>query len=233
MQPDVLLLDEVLAVGDNEFRAKCLNTVTETLKDAAVIFVSHNENQVKRICDQALLLTNGRVEQHSSDVFDALLSYNEGTSTESGGHDPQWATPKADILSYSITPDVSAPQSKIGSTDSLTLRIKARAKEPLGECLALMLVQSSSGDIVAGYQSDCDDSETMVGGAFELVFQIDSLKLATGHYSFDFYLLNRTDLQIIFKARELFSVSVIARFIHGGLVAMDAKASLSLSDNPV
>lgn len=59
LEPDVLLLDEVLAVGDTAFRGKCFKRIGDILSKAAVIFVSHNEPQVARICSKALLMNSG------------------------------------------------------------------------------------------------------------------------------------------------------------------------------
>lgn len=62
-KPDVLILDEVLAVGDAAFRAKSLERVSRLLKDSAVIFVSHQMNQVSRICERAIWLEAGRIKE--------------------------------------------------------------------------------------------------------------------------------------------------------------------------
>lgn len=59
MDPDVLIIDEVLAVGDIGFRIKCLNRISELISKCAVIFVSHAMPQVLRICTQALLMRKG------------------------------------------------------------------------------------------------------------------------------------------------------------------------------
>lgn len=60
LEPDVLILDEVLAVGDAAFRAKCYRRISQMRKNAAVIFVSHNMHQVGRICDRVLTLAGGK-----------------------------------------------------------------------------------------------------------------------------------------------------------------------------
>jgi lipopolysaccharide transport system ATP-binding protein len=61
MNPDVVLLDEVLAVGDMSFRSKCYERIGKIIKDTAVIFVTHDMTQVLRICDKAIVLKNGQV----------------------------------------------------------------------------------------------------------------------------------------------------------------------------
>jgi len=58
--PDVMLLDEVLAVGDAAFQARCLDRLTQLKADGvALVFVSHNLGTVERLCDRALLLSGG------------------------------------------------------------------------------------------------------------------------------------------------------------------------------
>ncbi|MFB6275722.1 MAG: polysaccharide ABC transporter ATP-binding protein [Halothece sp.] len=60
LEPDVLILDEVLAVGDVGFRAKCFNTIHKIMQNSAVIFVSHAMPQVSRICTNLLVMHHGK-----------------------------------------------------------------------------------------------------------------------------------------------------------------------------
>jgi lipopolysaccharide transport system ATP-binding protein len=60
LNPDVLLLDEVLAVGDASFRAKCTQRLGTLVENAAVIVVSHYAHQIQKLCNAALLMRNGK-----------------------------------------------------------------------------------------------------------------------------------------------------------------------------
>src|SRR5439155_25604527 len=63
LDPEILLLDEVLAVGDRSFQEKCLRRIDEiTRSGRTVLFVSHDVNSVARLCERALVLRQGRVE---------------------------------------------------------------------------------------------------------------------------------------------------------------------------
>lgn len=65
--PDVLLIDEVLSVGDDEYRRKCMESIKAfQKKQVAIIFVSHNLSQVKDICSKAILLDRGKILQSGS-----------------------------------------------------------------------------------------------------------------------------------------------------------------------
>jgi len=76
MQPDVLLLDEVLAVGDAAFRAKCYERLARIRDRAAFILVSHDTDQIARVCSKALVLDHGR-ERHLGDVEEGIRVYHD------------------------------------------------------------------------------------------------------------------------------------------------------------
>lgn len=61
MKPDVLVLDEILAVGDMGFRAKCYNIIAKTMKESAVIFVSHNLDLINRTCNRCIFIKKGNI----------------------------------------------------------------------------------------------------------------------------------------------------------------------------
>ena len=82
MEPDILLIDEVLAVGDAGFRVKCMNRITDLLKKCAVIFVSHSMQQVSKICTEAILMQNGSILFNGKDVAKSIQMYYEMFDTQ-------------------------------------------------------------------------------------------------------------------------------------------------------
>ena len=75
LDPDVLIIDEVLAVGDISFILKCFNRIDRILANTAVIFVSHNMPQVERICTKLILMKTGEVIHQSENVHGGLNKY--------------------------------------------------------------------------------------------------------------------------------------------------------------
>jgi lipopolysaccharide transport system ATP-binding protein len=75
MEPDVLIIDEVLAVGDVAFRFKCLNAIGELMKTSAVIFVTHTMPQVFRICSEVIVLDHGKVTSKTQNIADGVAVY--------------------------------------------------------------------------------------------------------------------------------------------------------------
>jgi lipopolysaccharide transport system ATP-binding protein len=76
-QPDVLLLDEVLAVGDIGFTIKCLNAMRELTEKCAVLFVTHSMQFVTTFCTHAMLMSNGRMDMLSSDLGLVIDKYHK------------------------------------------------------------------------------------------------------------------------------------------------------------
>jgi ABC-type polysaccharide/polyol phosphate transport system ATPase subunit len=75
--PDILLIDEVLAVGDQGFQQKCFQRIQEIKATGCIIlFVSHSEADIRSICTRAILLNNGTIQQDGS-VDEVLDSYNQ------------------------------------------------------------------------------------------------------------------------------------------------------------
>ena len=76
LAPDILMIDEILAVGDAQFRNKCYNQIGKMANNAAVIFVSHNMNDIARICDKCLVLSDGLIV-HNGNVEEGISKYLE------------------------------------------------------------------------------------------------------------------------------------------------------------
>jgi lipopolysaccharide transport system ATP-binding protein len=75
MEPDVMIIDEVLAVGDLGFRVKCMNRINEILGNTAVIFVSHAMTQITTICTQLLLMEHGQIEYQGNNIGHGVEKY--------------------------------------------------------------------------------------------------------------------------------------------------------------
>lgn len=74
-EPDILLIDEVLAVGDLGFVIKCLNRMGELIPQTATIFVSHSMPMMARISTKAMLMNRGRIDFYSNDIAGGIIQY--------------------------------------------------------------------------------------------------------------------------------------------------------------
>ena len=90
LEPEILMVDEVLAVGDLRFQKRCLNKMDEVAKDGrTVLYVAHNMPAISRLCQRAILLSGGRIIQDGPvhDVIREYLNSGVGTSAVREWHD--------------------------------------------------------------------------------------------------------------------------------------------------
>ncbi|MDP2279063.1 MAG: polysaccharide ABC transporter ATP-binding protein, partial [Nitrospirota bacterium] len=93
LEPEILVVDEVLAVGDAQFQKKCLGKMGEVAKGGrTVLFVSHNMGAVERLCTRAILLDHGTITQ-SGPVHGVVSAYLQSGMHRSG--ETTWKDPKA------------------------------------------------------------------------------------------------------------------------------------------
>jgi ABC-type polysaccharide/polyol phosphate transport system ATPase subunit len=112
LDPDILLLDEVLAVGDAAFQAKCLDRIAELRKiGRTIVFISHDLAAVYRLCDRALLLDHGKVvlEGPPRQVID---EYQRMTFGDSGATSAR--APDAETIAECTTVSFRSPGSEEG-----------------------------------------------------------------------------------------------------------------------
>jgi energy-coupling factor transporter ATP-binding protein EcfA2 len=84
LDADVLLIDEILAVGDESFQRKCLNRISEQMEQGAtLVLVSHDPSAIERVCERVVVVDAGRKE-FDGPVADGLLHYHRMLGTERG-----------------------------------------------------------------------------------------------------------------------------------------------------
>jgi lipopolysaccharide transport system ATP-binding protein len=99
LEPEILIIDEVLAVGDTAFQKKCINKMQDVGKAGrTVLFVSHNMPAVKMLCNRAILLNGGRLIMDASahDVVSAYMNSDVGVTAAREWSDPHTA-PGGDV----------------------------------------------------------------------------------------------------------------------------------------
>jgi len=98
VSPSLLLIDEVLAVGDMGFRMKCLNRLASIMDTSAIIFVSHSMPDVMRVCDQIMHLQNGVMRCLSHDCASVVSDYYSVFEGNTGSTFQEGATTVTDVM---------------------------------------------------------------------------------------------------------------------------------------
>lgn len=147
LEPDVLLVDEVLAVGDMAFQAKCLARMEAFKREGvAVIFVSHDMQAVGELCDRALFLHSGvQASGQTGEVLSRYVQwvYGRGAATDDG------AGRGVAITGAELTTADGAPADVVTPGTPLRLRVTYVAREPIADIHFGLLVYRSADGFVA------------------------------------------------------------------------------------
>jgi homopolymeric O-antigen transport system ATP-binding protein len=172
LKPDVLLLDEVLAVGDANFRAKCARRLGTILESAAVIMVSHFAYYIQRICNEALLLRHGKIvsQGNPGDILTLYASDDVASKTAFTVFDDK-------VLDARIV-DASKETHHCGY---LTIRVRIDLSEPMRCDDARLNISDHSEHLVAKVILD-DLVGSLDQGANELSISVGPIFLAKGEY---------------------------------------------------
>ncbi len=103
LEPEVLIIDEVLAVGDAEFQRKCFAKMSDvTNQGHTVLFVSHNMEAIQKLCKRSILLEKGQIALDSNDVSQVTRSYLNYGYAQVENNTCDWSNNNQDIFINSI-----------------------------------------------------------------------------------------------------------------------------------
>ncbi len=162
LNSDILLVDEVLAVGDARFQAKCLGRMRDAAKGdgRTVVLVSHNVQSITGLCLQAVYLESGRVT-YFGDVETAIRRYLESTAPQHARRDWSGSNAPGDdtfrLLALAVeSPDPALGTNAVMSTGAGALvRLSFHLPQPLEDlCVGFDLVSGSGVTLFRSYQTD-------------------------------------------------------------------------------
>jgi lipopolysaccharide transport system ATP-binding protein len=183
LKPDILILDEILAVGDAGFKMRAYERIGKILQDSAVVFVTHTMTQVYRICDLVAVMDTGHFELGAS-INDAINLYRSKLDIKIDESSKTLVNPSIENMDFSYP-------SIIHDSETWALKISGLFRTDLSIELAIINFTSQDGHLVGEYRQTIDHEITASSFIQTLQFSINSLPLKTGTYLFDFALYSK------------------------------------------
>jgi lipopolysaccharide transport system ATP-binding protein len=190
LEPEILLIDEVLAVGDAEFQRRCLGRMKDVVDEGrTIVFVSHNLQAVQRLCPRVAWIHHGRIAKvgPGADVIGAYLhqvgARQTGGEATIGDEVSRIGTGAVRLLRVALLDADGAPVETVGLGEPITLRMEFDAFEPIDDAVVEIGISSSDGVRVITAQS-VDRDGTLLAfdvGRVELGAELD-LTLLPGEY---------------------------------------------------
>ena len=131
IQSDVLLLDEVFAVGDEQFQRKCFGKIAEFKnRGGTILFVSHDAQAVERLCDRAVLLRQGEVA-FDGPTREAIAAYRRLLAADANPDEldaglREWGSGEARIVSAELLDDDGDERTQFAAGEPATVRLRRR-----------------------------------------------------------------------------------------------------------
>jgi len=186
MQPDVLLLDEVLAVGDVAFRAKCYERLARMRDRAAFILVSHDTDQIARVCSKVLVLDLGR-ERHLGDVGEGIRVYHELSR-------PRDHTSSHEQSAEGTIASIDRCDDTVADGGLFTFSLSLELPEPVNVADVRVIFWGDDGlPALDAYTRTQGSSLRLEEGISVITLAVGPLRLKRGGYTVSIALLNRAN----------------------------------------
>lgn len=189
LEPEILLVDEVLAVGDAAFQKKCLGKMGDVAKEGrTVMFVSHNMGAITRLCRRSLWLDKGVIvsDGPSDKVVNQYQSQYLTACAEWKRHDPEQASEEFAFLDITVRDSKNRPTALFNGDESISVGIHYVVNRPLSGCQIGSRIYNTDGLVILT-TTDTDNNGMSARpkepGYYHTSFTIPGNFLAPGTYS--------------------------------------------------
>jgi lipopolysaccharide transport system ATP-binding protein len=208
LQPEIMLIDEVLAVGDAEFQKKCLGKMGDVARAGrTVLFISHNMTAIESLCDRCLLLTGGGIKASGapSEVIRGYMGSMIQPQSGTAGlvtHPGRVSGAHRSMTSVTLGSDGVEPASGVPMGATLTINVTFICKRPILPVLGVVIknshgvsVLSVNNKFIGGYRFEKRVTSAAISCA------LTDLPLVPGRYSLDLYLGDGAqDIDVVYDA---------------------------------
>ena len=229
---DILLLDEVFAVGDEAFQRKCVDRILEFRRERkTIVFVSHSGPAIERMCDRALLLSQGVVE-YDGETGEAIRRYQELLAGEEAPAEreaglSEWGTGEARVTDVRLENEAGQVTDHFTPGDYVALRMRVHSNATIDPPLLAIELRDVTGALLSreeqdlgklGWESDSEDGEVR--------FDIARLPLVEGRFQFNVSLTDRARARRYHRVEKAAELSVIPQGEAHGFVLFEGDWSL-------
>jgi lipopolysaccharide transport system ATP-binding protein len=221
LEPEVLLVDEVLAVGDQAFQRRCLDRIAELQRQGVTIcFVSHAPDVVREICSRAIWFDHGRLvaDGPADGIVGRYLDHSFGPAGRSGarpaelGTDQRWGSRRVQIERVRFLDEHGALQPVFQTGRPFTMELDYWAPEPVRDVVFGMAVQRHDGVHISGPNTHFAGlALPPLHGRGTISYSVPFLPLLDGRYDVSVSAHNRSDTEMFDYHDRAYSFRVTNR----------------------
>lgn len=211
IEPDILFLDEVLAVGDISFTIKCFNTVRQLTNKSAVVFVSHNMQLISWFCTRVMVMDHGAVLLNSPNPSEGIDHYyglvnKHGQQTSGSG--------KAEIISVELIVDrqcVKTVEPTIPHGAEIGFKIKLHIDSSKPGAIMHIEIKDHIKSTVVGIPVNNTEGKLnrFPAGTLEVQMSMGKVELAAGKYSITIGIIDPETNEVLTRVQGLSPFRII------------------------
>jgi len=219
VEPEILLIDEILAVGDANFQRKCQNRMNAFKADGkTIVLVTHDLNALKRSCDRVLWLDHGQLKangdvrsvagmymEHVEELqrVNSLNEYEEKGGNEAQNYRKRWGSREAEIASVTLFNDAEKSCYLYKADDKMTIEIIYKAYRPIDDPVFGIGIFRDDDTYCYGTNTHIDKIYIpRIDGEGKVRFCIDRLDLTKGKYFLDLAIHTRDGMPFDYQTRS-------------------------------
>ncbi len=240
VDPDILIVDEALAVGDLEFQLKCMEKFTEIKNSGkTILFVSHDVNSIRRFCDRSYWLKNGEIVE-SGDTMNVTTNYEnflkkKSMKTVDREKNKKEMSSAPDIIELNSAELLNAqlePLEIVTQDDKVILKIDYTVKdERIKSPVCGVAIRTVDNNYVCGLNTLLDGiTIPWKKGNNTFYLEYGKMSLLTGEYYFDVaFFEEHATVPLIYKTKYL-NMFISGRYVGEGIVILDHEWKDTIKD---
>ncbi|PKQ28954.1 MAG: ABC transporter ATP-binding protein [Candidatus Anoxymicrobium japonicum] len=230
VDPDILIIDEVLAVGDEAFQRKCLERIGE-IQDAGktIVFVTHNVEITREICSKVIMLDEGVIVKEGNprevvNYYHQQMESDDAERSERGNR-------KIEVLGVSLLDEKDQPANDFYTGQDMKIRVAYRANEPVEDPVFGFSIDDYRGFTAYGTNTRLKNLKcgTITGEGF-VQFDLKSMPMLEGRYLVSIAIHNRDESTIYHWLDKHYPFSMHSDISDVGLLYIPS--SVTIVPNP-
>ena len=199
VEPDVLLIDEVLSVGDEAFQRKSAERIERFRREGrTIVFVSHGLGQVEQLCERVAWIDHGELKMvgPAADVISAYRGDSHDAAPDPDEIGSRWGSGEIQISSVDLLDSVGNPVTHPRTGDALNIVVHLSAHAPVQDTVLVARIDELGGHTV--WRSSSRRNGVSIGridGSADVTLGFPSLPLLEGTYELTLAITNQTEIQ--------------------------------------
>ena len=238
VNPDILIVDEALSVGDTRFQMKCIEKMKELRdKGTTILFVSHATEQIKRFCTRTIWIRDGLVFRDGEasqivDLYDNFMKFGDSILTQNTQHEENIDMPEQDVFETNASEknlpafirNVSINQKVFHTFDTLEIDVQYSILDPEidGFLLGVAIYSKDRENYIFGPNTFLDKKKIPAKkGRYSLTYTIPKLQLISGEYVIDVGIFNNEGIVNLDYKMNALEFAVSNLYFSEGLFYME------------